>query len=394
MGGVISPLLANIYLDRLDKFVETMLLPAHNRGTKRRLNLAYKRKKRMAQYYRSKGRYENADELLKAAQKLPSGDPDDPNYRRLHYARYTDDFLLGFNGPREEAEEIKRRIGGFLRDRLKLELSERKTLITHARSEAARFLGYEIVTLHDDTRRDWRGQRSLNGNIGLRVPADVIREKCRAYTQNGKPIHRTERMHDDAFSIVAKYQQEYRGVVEYYRLAYNLHRLNDLRWVMETSLAKTLASKLKISCTKVYDKYRTTIASGSQSYKVLQVVVEREGKRPLVAQWGGIPLKWDKNAVLNDQPAIVWNARTELIERLLADTCELCGSNENVEVHHVRKLKDLQTGSGKAKARWVQLMAARQRKTLATCERCHEAIHAGRPVGERGLTGKTQTKRV
>ena len=69
---------------------------------------------------------------------MPSGDPRDPGYRRLHYARYADDTLLGFTGPRAEAEEIKARLAAFLRDELKLELSQDKTLITHARTQAAR----------------------------------------------------------------------------------------------------------------------------------------------------------------------------------------------------------------------------------------------------------------
>jgi len=154
--------------------------------------------------------------------------------------------LLGFCGLRSEAEEIKQRMAEFLRDDLKLELSKAKTLVTNARSEAARFLGYEVVTLQDDTKRT-EGRRSINGQIGLKVPADVIAEKCLPYMRRGKPVHRPERLHESPFSMVEKFQAEYRGVAQDYQLAYNVSRLNRLRWVMETSLTKTLAAKLQIS---------------------------------------------------------------------------------------------------------------------------------------------------
>ena len=386
-GGVVSPILANIYLDRLDKFVETVLLPAHNRGIERKNNRAYDRLIELASYYRRSGRPERAVSLKREAQQLPSRDPNDPEYRRLRYLRYADDFLLGFCGPRSEAEEIKQRLAEFLRDELKLELSDSKTLITSARSEAARFLGYEVVTLQDDTRRT-KGKRSINGRLGLKVPADVIADKCKPYMQGDKPVHRSERLHESPFSMVEKFQTEYRGIVQYYQLAYNVSRLTRLRWVMETSLTKTLAAKLQISVKKVYEKYHATIGTPYGLYKGLQVVVERDaGRRPLVTHWGGVPLRRRKDAVLTDQPQTVWNTKTELLERLLADTCELCGSQEDIEVHHVRALKDLRRKGRAEMPKWAMWMAARHRKTLVVCRTCHMDIQHGRPRRHSGSHG-------
>src|SRR5204862_8009123 len=151
------------------------------------------------------------------------------DYRRLRYCRYADDFLWGLIGPKEEAELIKERLRTFLQEELKLELSEAKTLITHARTETARFLNYEIHTIQEDTLRDQRDRRSHNGTIGLRVPKEVIRNKCQRYMQhNSKVLHRPELINDSDFSIIALYQSEYRGLVEYYRLAYNLSDLTKL----------------------------------------------------------------------------------------------------------------------------------------------------------------------
>src|SRR5256885_6793023 len=121
---------------------------------------------------------------------MPSRDPQDPNYRRLRYIRYADDWLLGFTGPKREAEQIKDATGAFLHNQLHLELSPTKTLITHGRTQSARFLGYEIVVLDNDSKHDHRGHRSINAQIGLKVPADVIRAKCPPYRHHGRPDRR------------------------------------------------------------------------------------------------------------------------------------------------------------------------------------------------------------
>jgi hypothetical protein len=190
-----------------------------------------------------------------------------------------------------------------------------------------------------------------------------------------KAIHRAAALHDSVYSIVAQYQSVYRGVLNYYLLASNIRDLSYLRWVMETSLTKTLAHKLKISVQMVYKRYRATIETPSGPRKGLKVVVERAHKRPLQATWGGLRLLRNMKATLNDTPPKVWNVRTELIERLLADTCELCGSHDRVNVHHIRALRDLRTWGRAERPAWVIRMAARQRKTIVVCHTCHRDIH-------------------
>ena len=383
-GGVVSPILANIYLDRLDRFVEDDLIPDFTRGAQRERNPAYEAVLCQSRKAKRRGDEAEAQRLRAQLITLPTKNPDDPSYRRLRYVRYADDFLLGFAGPKDEAEAIRSRLGAFLRDQLKLELSEGKTLITHGRTEAARFLGYDLVVQHNDELRtrwpsDGSRRRSTSGVIGLKVPADVVRTKCATYCARGKPIHRNDQLHDDAFSIVARFEREFRGVVEYYRLASNLRDLGRLKWVMETSLTKTLAAKHQLSVRQVYRRYRTTIATERGPRVALQVTVAREGKPRVVATWGRTDFVRRSDAALDDAPAPVWNGRTEIVERLLADTCEQCGSREDVQVHHVRALKDLRRPGQRKKSRWVQMMATRQRKTLVVCQACHAAIHAGRP---------------
>jgi group II intron reverse transcriptase/maturase len=378
-GGIASPVLSNIYLDRFDQFVEQRLIPEYTRGERRRSEPRYHRvESRIAKATRH-GDRDTVRALCRLRRRLPSQDPDDPSYRRLRYVRYCDDFLLGFAGPRREAEEIKSKIGEFLRDELTLELSESKTVITHATSQAARFLGYEIRTQHADTKIT-RGRRAVNGAIGLFVPRDVIRDRCARYMSKGKPALRGPLLHDEDYTIVAKYGSEYRGFVQYYLLAQDVFRLAKVRWVMETSMLKTLAGKHKSTVARMARKYKASIDTPDGSRTCFQVTVHREqGKKPLVARFGGIPLRRKRTVVLTDlKPIMATTKRNELIRRLVAGRCELCETGIGLQVHHIRKLADLNKPGRPERPSWVHLMAKRKRKTLVVCEKCHQNIHAGR----------------
>lgn len=209
-----------------------------------------------------------------------------------------------------------------------------------------------------------------------------LRSKCALYKQKGKPHHRAELLNDEDFSIIAHYQSEFRGFVQYYLLAQNVSWLWELHRIMRGSLLKTLAHKQKCRVTKVVRKYQATIETPHGQMKCLEKTVLREGKKPLVALFGGIPLRRQPCTQLTDQPVALKKrpARNELLKRLLADTCELCKSTSQVEVHHIRKLADLQKPGRIEKPLWIRVMAARRRKTLMVCRECHQAIHAGRPT--------------
>ena len=378
-GGIASPVLSNIYLDRFDQYVEQRLLPEYNSGRRRRPNRACQVVEYAIQRARRHGDRPAMRRLNLQRRQLPSQDPNDPSFRRLRYVRYCDDWLLGFAGPKREAEEIKSKITEFLHDELKLELSQSKTLITHATSQAAHFLGYEIRAQHSDSKIS-RNRRAVNGAIGLFVPKTVIRQKCALYMSKGKPAQRGALLRDNDFTIVAKYGSEYAGFVQYYLLAQDVFRLSRLQWVMETSMLKTLAGKHRSTVTKMARKYKTRIESPTGPRRVFQVTVERDrGRKPLVARFGGIPLKRVRTTVLTDQrPVMSSSRRNELIHRLLAGRCEICESPAGLEVHHVRKLADLNKPGRRDKPAWMHLMAMRRRKTLVICRRCHEDIHAGR----------------
>lgn len=383
-GGVISPILSNIYLDKLDQYVEQALIPAYTRGEKRAANPPYETLRAKERGRKRQGKVEEAKALRKQYQQLPSYDPHDETYRRLYYVRYADDTLFGFAGPRHEAEEIKRKLGQVLREMLKLEMSEEKTLITQASTQPARFLNYHIMNQQNDAKHA-KKRRSANGRIGLLVPPDVLESKCAPYLQGGKPSHRPAMLQDDDFTIIERYQQEYRGIVQYYLLAHNVSWFWKLHWIARVSLLKTLACKHKTGTSAMLRKYRASFqAANGTTYNCLEIQVPREEKKPLVARFGGIPLRRQPMAILVDQiPLYQRSERNELIKRLLADKCELCGSREDVEVHHIHQLADLKERRGKERPRWVRIMAARRRKTLVVCRLCHQAIHLGQPTRRR-----------
>ena len=373
-GGIVSPILSNIYLDRLDTFIEAVLIPANTRGASRAPNPAYARVRQLRRSALSRGDHTQARQLLQQLRTMPSGNPTDPGFRRLRYTRYADDQLLGFTGPKAEAKEIKERLTRFLHDELALELSQDKTLITHARTRAAHFLNYDIIT-QSGSQKVANGRRAANAVISLRVPRNVVPVKSAPYLKRGKPAHRSEWINDDDHTIVAAYGAIYRGIVQYYLPAANVYRLARLRWAMETSMLKTLAAKHHSTVSKMARKYKAKIETPEGLRTCFEARIERPNRAPMVARFGGIPLKRTKLAEMTDRQLVrPPHRRKELIQRLLHGRCELCDSQDDIHVHHVARLAEL-AGPG-PQPEWKRIMAGRRRKTIVVCRTCYDAIHS------------------
>lgn len=375
-GGVISPLLANIYLNELDRYVETAILPQYNKGRKKPINPEYKEIENRIHQARRKGQTELAEELGKKLRTIKSR-LTTPDYRRLMYVRYADDFILCFTGTKAEAMAIKEQIRQFLAT-IKLTMSEEKTLITHTASEPARFLGYNLQVEWVDSQRI-NQQRHINGRVMLRVPEDVQTTWKQKYQGKGKPAHNAKLLADSDFDIITRYNSELTGLTNYYQMAINVSGLHEVRWIMEQSLIKTLASKHQQSCNWVYRKHRTKSPEG---LVCIETRIEREGKKPLIARFGGLPIRYKRFSTSEDNrpqlPKI--SNRTQLEQRLLANECELCGSKEKVEVHHIKSIKALiqkYRKRGTEMPWWVKHMAEAYRKTIVVCDQCHTQIHSG-----------------
>jgi hypothetical protein len=310
---------------------------------------------------------------------LPDGRPADPECRRRDSVRDAADGLLGWARPRAEAETITGHLGTVLLESCTLTRSEAQPVLTHARTEAAHVLGEAIVAGHDDQTRQQRGPRHRHGTSGRHVPAATSREPCRPAMAHGHPIPRAARRVTPPDASGADDHAEDRGLVGYDRMADHLPRLNRRPWGMATALLKTRAAQFGYSVRQGLARSTPTHPPQRGPKILLQVTVAHGGgRRPVVARWGGIVLRPTAWAVLKDRPQHGWHERTAVVERVLAATCERCGSQAHVPVHHIRRLSNRRTGGRTPKPAWTAKMIARQRKPLVVCRRCHEALHAGR----------------
>ena len=389
-GGIVSPILANIYLDKLDKYVKEYI-QHFDKGTKRRPgkesnDLANERKRTVRKLKKVKDGTEKAALVarLKAIEQeraaFPSGDEMDGSYRRLKYIRYADDFILGVIGSKEDALRIKEDIKSFLSESLALELSEEKTLITHT-GKSAKFLGYEITVTRDNhQRRDVRGclRRTYGKRVRLNVSMATLRDKLLEYgameikLRNGKevwkPKCRSGLIFNDDLEILDRYNRETVGFCNYYLIANNCVVLHNFRYIMEYSMYKTFAGKYRSTVRKINKKYRLnklfTVKYEQQGVIKSRTFYKTSFKRRTTAFNGSCDI---------EPYSIADVSRTNLTDRLKAEKCELCGATGKLIMHHVRNLKDL-----KGKESWKRLMSARKRKTIALCPSCHRLRHLGK----------------
>ena len=386
-GGIVSPILANIYLDKFDKYIKEYAAK-FRKGDRRSINPDYWRlnnkKNRLKQklqktsdeQMRKSYLYEIA-QLSKQMLSIPHKDAMDADFRRLQYVRYADDFLISVIGSKSECETIKADITQFMREQLKLELSDEKTLITHAQDKA-KFLVYEIfIRKSDAVKRNKDGvlKRDFNGAVVLTLNSAVIQKKLTEYNAlevrniDGKDIwwskprrYMTPMKPED---ILAQYNAEIRGLYNYYSLATNVSKeCASFAFIMKMSMFKTLGWKLNTSARKVRQKYQKdkdfvipyNDAKGKQKYRVFY----NEGFKKRNAQFD---VDYDK------LPQTMYVPYPSLVERLKDGRCELCGKEGKVVMHHVRNLTKL-----KGCNEWEKLMLKRHRKTLVVCEDCNSMI--------------------
>lgn len=394
-GSLISPILANIYLNELDVFMANYA-QTFNRGTKRQINPAYKKpldvrrgkqewlKRNENKISEGKRREVTAQiqEINQYLRTIPYGDPMDNEYRRIVYVRYADDFLIGIIGSKADAKQVKADLGTFIGENLHLEMSAEKTLITHG-NDFAHFLGYEITASSEQNSTRMKTgytKRSYTGRIKLYVPKEKWLNRLLSYGAlkinlvEGKevwePTRRPGLIRLDDIEILNQYNAEVRGLYNYYRLAHNVSVLNSFLYVMKFSMYKTFAGKYRTSMRKIIRKYSRD-GDFTVSYPT------KKGTKSIVFYNQG--MRYNDKVVATENPDVIGRANenrryTSLIDRLKGHICEWCkAETEDIEIHHVRKLKDL---SGKAE--WERQMIARKRKTLALCHDCHVKLHNGK----------------
>ena len=392
-GSIISPILANIYLNELDEYME-QYKERFDRGVRYERNREYRTKEqfnrrlkqRLSQSWESMSPDERnaaAKELKKLKQEqrcIQWNNPMDEKYKRIVYQRYADDFIIGIIGSKEDAEQVKADITVFLRDKLKLELSQEKTLITHSKDKA-RFLGYDVTLAHrGSAKRDKNGVMShFNSNrVKLYVPTEIWQKKLRDYgvlqistSRDGgerwMPVQRTSLIHMKDYEIVQQYNWEIRGLYNYYRLANNVSVLSQFYYIMKYSMIKTLAAKYNSTVSKIIRKYR------EEKRFVVKYQINGLPYRMYLYDGGFRSVKnalWDIEELPRMSPRMSSNG---VAEKLRTGKCEWCGTTDTeAAVHHVRNLSKL-----KGDKLWEQVMIRNRRKTLVLCKECHSKLHNG-----------------
>ena len=397
-GSLISPILANIYLNELDVFM-AKYAESFNCGKGRKINPAYKKpldvrrgkqewlKRNSTKISEEKRQKVMAEirELNNYLSTVPYSDPMDTEYKRVVYVRYADDFLIGVIGSKEDAKQVKIDVGEFIKEQLHLEMSPEKTLITHG-NDFARFLGYLVTVSREQNRTRTKNgfmRRTYVGKVKLYVPKEkwlnrllsygalkISYDKAHGNKEVWEPVRRPGLIRLDDIEILNQYNAEVRGMYNYYRLANNATVLNAFVYVMKYSMYKTFAGKYRTSMRKIIRKYCRN-KDFTVSYQT------KSGTKSVVFYNQGV--RRNDKVIATENPDIIGRANenrryTRLTDRLQGHVCEFCGAEtEDIEIHHIRKLKDL---SGRAE--WERHMIARKRKTMALCHSCHVKLHNGK----------------
>ena len=383
-GGIISPILANVYLHELDVFVEN-LREKQEKGTIKRDNpewvkLIYQKNRMVTRKETKTKAFKN---LMKQIRSTPSKVVNDPEYIRLKYLRYADDWLIGLCGGQALAQGIKEEVKTFLSDHLKLTLSEEKTHITHARTEEAFFLG-TILTIGNGGEAKVVQQRTSKGktikrrSTGwatiMKAPIDKLIQRLsnRGFcTAMGEPTSKRLWTSLDADQIIQLYSGVNRGLQNYYRFVDNWKHLSRVQYILKFSLAKTLAQKYKLSVPKVFQRFGKELSfcvkgEGGKADRKVSLYLNRDWTKNKLAFQGG--KQRDIDVI---RTVIRLRTRSKL-----GKPCCICGEAEGqIEMHHVRHIRKL--SNKRAATGFNRLLRAMNRKQAPVCSDCHWKIHRG-----------------
>jgi len=382
-GGIISPILSNVYLHELDEYIE-QLQREYEKGRQRRHNPEYHRlaMQRLRIAKEGKTGTKQYKALTKALRELPSGDPNDNGYIRIRYVRYADDWLVGVIGPHKLAEEIKEKVGNFLKTRLHLTLSLEKTRITHAKSEEAAFLGFKIRL--DRSEKSLKITKSTNGSgrtfarrstgmqVVLRAPMDKLIKRLNEKSfcdSKGTPIPKKGWMFLDEDQIINLFSSVNRGLLQFYRPADNWAEMVRIQYILTFSLAKTLAMKRQVPMPRVF------------SNGEIQTIVRRKDGNKAIKFYQNKDWKVDRQAFTESEDIDLVQMAARLRTRSkLGFECCICGDPKEVEMHHIRHVRKMTNSKAKGFAR---IMAILNRKQVPVCRACHHKIHTGKYDGLR-----------
>jgi len=381
-GGLASPILANVYLHELDEKVEEIRKRLERGGKRKHPNPLWRKLSAQKLRLVKEGatRTKEFRQLVQRIRSIPAVKVNDPNFIRIKYLRYADDWLVGICGPRTLAEQIKEELKLFLGQHLKLTLSEEKTQITHARKEQAHFLGtrlaigregvQRVVTTNNGSGRPIQ-RRSTGSEIVMTAPKRELIKKLHTKgfcTTTGQPTTKLGWIHLDADQIIVLFNGINRGIQNYYRFADNFGQLAQIQYILKFSLAKTLAAKYKRSVKQIFRRFGTTPTI---------IIKANDGKRDRhIIFSSNSDWKKQRNGFQVGQEKVdrlQWSITMRTRSQLGLPCC-ICNSVTQVEMHHVRHIR--KTG-GKKPVGVNAILQMLNRKQIPVCKTCHQKIHRG-----------------
>lgn len=376
-GSIVSPILANVYLHELDVFIED-LKAKYEKGTRKRANPAYTaivKERRRIDSGKKRVDLMTRRELEKRLRQTPSLMHDDPEYIRIKYVRYADDWILGLDGPKVLAESLREQVGTFLSERLKLTLSVEKTHIRHARREEAFFLGTNIKVGRGGEpvhrRVKWADGREFvkraNGwTTQMTAPVQRIIDRLAARgfcDKGGNPKAQVSWTILDLHQIVMQYNSVLRGLLNYYSFANNYGNLRRIQFILTQSALHTFGRKLQLRKPSLYKRFGPNLRVDTLRSDGKVATTELA----LEAHWASKPMRFQAGAPSDRLITYArFRSRTKLEE-----SCCICGSPEGVEMHHLRHVR-----KGESRG-FAKIMSTINRKQIPVCALCHDRIHAG-----------------
>jgi group II intron reverse transcriptase/maturase len=405
-GSLISPILANFYLNELDVFIHEHLLPKWNFGESRKHVSGYQMRKYLTaeQISTLSGIDEQISGTVEQIRALkhrtwinegnPSRDPKDPNFFRLYYIRYADDFLIGLSGPKAVAEEIKSTVLEFLEQKLKLKVNESKTSINHSGDRGIKFLGYFLRYLPNkltlDVAKAEQGIKQPKSiainSVQLRIPVfsllarfaerGLTKKRYKSDSYRATSARHLTGLEDHL--IVNCFSSIIRGVMEYYRPANQYSDLWAVVAILRKSCALTLADKHKLkTAAKAYKKFgsKLKITNNINPKMSTELYYPAELKSTNNFNLGKA---WVNQSLLENDPikgSYKSNTKTSNI-------CQSPGCMEttNLEEHHINELKSLKK-KGKGLNPYLKSLIAKKRDTVTLCREHHMKLHASKKTG-------------
>lgn len=378
-GSVLSPLLANIVLHKLDTFVEEILIPENHKGRRIKFSKAYN--KLATERYNKNATQEQKDLALKHMLSIPRMDTNVPNYRRSMFIRYADDFIFLFEGPLKEAQSIKLKIKNFLLKETGFELNDEKTIVTNLK-DGFEFLGASIKTLRQvgyimKTKTRTGKKITIRANLRTRVnmPTKKIIEKlktARFLRRNPKNVilakPMTSLVNMDHASIIQFFNSKIHGLINYYSFAANRIEIQNLIWLLRLSLAKTLARKFKLSSARsAFKKFGPNLKDPQTDVKLFVP----KSMKTIHHYNTSINLTKPENIIEQ-----TWYSR--ITRSNLFQKCVICGTTSDIQMHHLKNVKDVRTKMTNRKVTFKKWIGATNRKQIPLCQYHHHLYHHGK----------------